>query len=175
MGQSRDAQRLQQLANARVRAAILVDRPKGFARAKDRRLGAGAEADGANPSPVARAFQARLAPEAEDHAISARLGDGVYLGATSHDLVVADRSRLSGRPKSIIRRAPMTTTRVRWLDEERHGMRSRFLVIEFADDRWALLATPWKRLVPDDAQRLVDALGVHAHRVPHPEVDDLPR
>ena len=68
----------------------------------------------------------------------------------------------------------MTGTRVRWLDEERDGLHSRFLVIDFADGCWALLATPWKRLVPDDARRLVEALGVHAHRVPHPRVGDLP-
>ncbi|MEM7285704.1 MAG: hypothetical protein AAF480_05075 [Actinomycetota bacterium] len=168
MGQSRDAQRLQRLAKNQVHACVLVDRPKGFARAADARLAAGV--DEARPREVIDALCSRLADEDRDPTIEEHLADGVFLGVTATDLVVADTSRISGRPKALIRREPITDIRVRWLDDERQGLRSRILVLEFTDGRWTLLATPWKRLIPDDAVRLVDALGSRARRVPRPEI-----
>ena len=171
MGQNRDAQRLQRLANARVHAAVLVDRPKGFARAKDARLASGVEADAARPPAFVESLRGSLADEDRDKAIETGLANAVFLGATSSELLVADRSRITGRPKGLLRRDPIGAMTVRWLDDERHGLRSRILVLEFPDRRWTLLATPWKRLIPDDAVLLVEALGVSARRVPRPEID----
>lgn len=174
MGQNRDAQRLQRLANARVHAAVLVDRPKGFARAKDARVAAGVEADAARPPAFVESLRRSLTDDTRDPAIEDRLANAVFLGVTSSELLVADRSRITGRPKSVLRREAIGKISVRWLDDERHGLRSRLLVLEFADRRWALLATPWKRLIPDDAVRLIEALGVSARRVLRPEIDTTP-
>ena len=174
MGQNRDAQRLQRLANARVHAAVLVDRPKGFARAKDARVAAGVEADAARPSAAVDTLRGGLTPEARDEAIEDALANAVFLGVTSSELLVADRSRITGRPKGLLRRDPIGEVRARWVDDERHGLRSRILVLEFPGRRWSLVATPWKRLIPDDAVRLVEALGVSARRVPRPEIDSTP-
>ena len=60
---------------------------------------------------------------------------------------------------------PRSSIRIEWLDEEFDGMRSRILLVTFPDDAWALFATPWKRLVPDEAIRLVESLGPSARRL----------
>ena len=171
MGQNRDAQRLQRLAKTRVHAAVLVDRPKGFARATDARLVAGVEADAGRPSKVIGVLQRTLIDADRDATIEAGLTNGVFLGVTATELLVAGRSRVTGSPKPLLRRDPIADMQVRWLDDERHGLRSRVLVLEFPDGTWTLLATPWKRLIPDDAVRLVDELGSNARRLPRPEID----
>ena len=175
MGQNRDAQRLQRLASARIHAAVLVDRPKGFARAKDARVAAGVEADAARPPAVVDTLQAALTDETRDLGIEDALANAVFLGVTSSELLVAARSRITGRPNQLLRCDPIGQVQVRWLDDERHGLRSRLFVLEFPDRRWSLVATPWKRLIPDDAVRLVEALGASARRVLRPEIDTTHR
>lgn len=134
-------------------------------------MAAGVEADAARPPAFVDALRETLTQDARDEAIEDGLANAVFLGVTSVDLLVADRSRITGRPKALLRRDPIGEVRARWIDDERHGMRSRILVLEFPDRRWSLVATPWKRLIPDDAVRLVEALGVSARRVPRPEID----
>ena len=171
MGQNRDAQRLQRLVKTRVHAAVLVDRPKGFARAKDGRVAAGVEADAARPPAFLSALRGRLRDDRRDDDIESNLANGVFLAVTADEFVVADRSRITGRPKRVLRREAIGEVSIGWLDDERHGLRSRIVVLEFADKRWSLLATPWKRLIPDDAVRLIEALGASARRMPRPEID----
>lgn len=171
MGQNRDAQRLQRLVKTRVHAAVLVDRPKGFARAKDSRVAAGVEADAGRPPAFLSALSGRFPDDRRDNDIESNLSHGVFLAVTAGEFVVADRSRITGRPRRVLRRDPIGEVAVGWLDDERHGLRSRIVILEFSDRRWSLLATPWKRLIPDDALRLIEGLGTSAHRVPRPEID----
>lgn len=169
MGHSRDARRLQRLADTRVRVAVLVDRPKGFARPK---AGFSEPTDeGAGITGLVHVLSEARRADARDPEVETGLGRGVLVGITDVDLVIADRGRFSGRPRRILRRDPIGDVSLRWLDDERDGLRSRVMVLEFPDGRWTILATPWKRLIPDDAVQLIQALGVRARRVPRADTD----
>lgn len=161
MGQSRDAQRLQRLAGTRVHAAVLVDRPKGFGLPKDALLAAGADMASER---FAQALRGRLADVDRDETIEAGLTNAAIVGVTSSDVLIASRGRLTGRPTELLRRDAISDVQVKWIDNEHDGLRSRLMLLEFRDRSWSILATPWKRLIPDDAIRVVQAFGRRARR-----------
>ena len=90
--------------------------------------------------------------------------NGVYLGVTA-DMLVAVKRGVTGRARHIIRQEPISRVRLGWLDDEMAEMRCRYLHVSWPDGWWSLLATAWKRLIPDDADAIVGAMGSNARRL----------
>jgi hypothetical protein len=164
MGQSRDAARLHRLVAAPVTAAVLVDRPNRLARAKSNRFADGVELRQPGPPAFVLDYEATLDAERADPSMALAKTAGLYLGLVGREVVLARRG-LSGRAKELLRSDPIGQTRIGWLDDELASMRTRYLHCEFPDGRWALFATTWRHLVPDDADVIIRAMGANAHRL----------
>ncbi|MGI9624897.1 MAG: hypothetical protein ACR2PK_18855 [Acidimicrobiales bacterium] len=164
MGKSRDAMRLQRVAGSQVRAAILVDRPKGFANAKGDRFGDGVELQSSCAPTFVTEYERSLDPGRFDDRLDDDLGHGLYIGLSDTHVVVASRGP-TGKAKAVLRNDPIGDVSVGFLDDEMHDLHTRYLHFDFPDGQWCLLATPWKRLIPDEVVVIIDAMGTNARRL----------
>lgn len=164
MGKSRDAMRLERATGSQIHAAVLVDRPKGFANAKGDRFGDGVALQSSSPPPFVTEYEASLDHARLDVRLDHGLGHGLYFGMTDTDIVVASRGP-TGKAKSVLRTERIDEVSVGFLDDEMHDLHTRYLHFGFPDEQWCLLATPWKRLIPDDLNVIIDALGERAYRL----------
>lgn len=164
MEQSRAAARLQRVATEPIEAAILVDRPRRFERRRNSRFADGVEVELEEPPAGIANYEANLDARRRSTTIHRTLRNGAYLGVTDAHLIVAGRTLLGRATGGIVRR-PVDEVHIRWFDDETDAMRTRYMHLEFVDATWTVVATPWKRTIPRDADRILDAVGLRAQRL----------